>query len=188
MNLLSDFKEIIKQDEPLAHYTYFQLGGVAQYLARPRNLDELTSLVQRCRREELPFRVLGSGCNTLIRDEGIKGVVVKLDAAVFTSVSVDGNRLSAGSGALLTSLISHSARSSLGGLEVLVGIPGTLGGALKINAGGRSGDIGQVVRNVTVMDGHGEIYSRGPDELLFGYRESNIDEPVVRQRRQGARA
>ena len=179
MNLLDDFREIIKPAEPLARYTYFQLGGPAEYMARPRQLDELLALVERCRQEELSLRVLGSGCNTLIRDAGVKGVVVKLDAPAFTSVRVEGNRLTAGAGALLTSLISHSTRRHLAGLEVLVGIPGTVGGAVKINAGGRSGDIGQVVRQVTVMDRQGEIYTRGADDLVFGYRESNIDEWLI---------
>jgi len=179
MHLLEDFKDIIKRDEPLADYTHFKLGGPAQYMAHPRHLDDLKGLLARCRDEGLMFRVLGGGCNVLIRDEGVKGVIVRLDAPAFAEIRPERDGIVAGSGAPLRSVIAESLRGNLAGLEVLVGIPGTVGGALCINAGGRSGDIGQVARQVTVMDRQGEVYTRGPDDLLFAYRESNIDEPVI---------
>jgi len=179
MNLLKDFKEVVKQDEPLARFTYFQLGGPAQYLVRPRTVEQLQVILARCRQEGVPMHVLGGGSNLLVRDEGVPGVVLKLDDEAFAGAQVAGTVMTAGAGALLTTLIGYTTRRHLAGIEVLVGIPGSLGGALRMNAGGRSGDIGQVVHQVTVMDAEGNVHQRTRDELSFGYRESNIDEPLV---------
>ena len=179
MSLLKEFKEIVKQDEPLVRFTYLQLGGPAKHFVRPRTVEQLQAVMARCRQDDLPFHILGGGSNILVRDEGVRGVVLKLDSEAFTQVAIEGPRLQAGAGALLTTLITHSTRRSLAGVEVLVGIPGTLGGALRMNAGGRAGDIGQVVRRVTVMGTDGTITQRTRDELSFGYRESNIVEPII---------
>lgn len=179
MLLLDEFRDIVKQDEPLAPHTYFHLGGPAQFFARPRSIDELTSLVTRCRQESIPLSMLGGGCNLLVRDEGVRGMVVKLDAPAFTDIRVQGNLVDAGAGAVLSHVITQSAKQELAGLEVLVGIPGTVGGSLRMNAGGRAGDIGQFTRQVTVMDWQGQVHVRNRDELEFEYRESNLDDPVV---------
>ena len=179
MLLLDDFRDIVKQDEPLAAHTYFHLGGPAQFFARPRTIDELSTLVTRCRQEDVPLYMLGGGCNLLVRDEGVRGMVIKLDQPAFTEISLKGNRVDAGAGALLSHVITQSAKLELAGLEALVGIPGTIGGSLRMNAGGRAGDIGQFANQVTVMDWSGQIHVRTRDELEFNYRESNLDDPVV---------
>lgn len=179
MPLLDEFRDIVKQDEPLAPYTYIRLGGPAQYLAHPRSVEELSSLVERCRQQEIPLYLLGGGCNLLVRDEGVRGVVLKLDAQAFTGISIKGNTLDVGAGLPLSTAIVRSTKVNLAGLESLVGIPGTIGGALRMNAGGRSGDIGQVTRQVTVMDWQGRVHVHGRDELQFDYRQTNLDEPVI---------
>lgn len=179
MSSLDDFSEILKPDEPLAPHTWLRTGGPAQYLAEPRSVEELQALIVLCHEQEIPVRLLGSGSNLLVRDEGVSGVVLRLNASCFTEISIDGMLVRAGGGALLSSLISESVRAGLGGLEVLAGIPGTVGGALHGNAGGRGGDIGKFVQYAKVMTAKGEVFTRKEDELSFAYRKSSVNELVV---------
>jgi UDP-N-acetylmuramate dehydrogenase len=176
---LEAFNDILKRNERLAPYTFLKLGGSAEMLAQPRSRDELAALVQACFRERIPLRVLGSGCNLLVRDDRIAGVVLRLSEPAFCQVTVEGNRAQAGTGAAVSTLISEAARHGLAGLEMLVGIPGTIGGALRTNAGDRSGDIGQFVRQVEVMDSRGTVQVRERDELQFADHASNLDDPVL---------
>lgn len=179
MAFQDDFDAIVRLDEPLAPHTWFHLGGPAEYFAEPRSVDELSKLIKRCQHEELPVRLLGGGSNVLVRDEGVPGVVVRLADAGFAEVEVRGRRVIAGGGAKLGHVISTVVREGLAGLETLVGIPGTIGGALHANAGSRGGDIGQWTERATVMARNGEIFERQRDELVFAYRESSLDELVI---------
>jgi UDP-N-acetylmuramate dehydrogenase len=176
---LQDFAEFVKFNEPLAPYTHLKLGGPAEALAQPRTRDELGALVRRCFERHVPLRVLGGGCNILIRDEGVPGVVLRLSEPAFTEVAVEGRRVRTGGGASLAALISQSARHGLAGLETLVGTPGTVGGALRHSTGERSAEIAQHVRHVQVVDGAGRTQSRDRDELTLGYRPSSFDDPVL---------
>jgi len=176
---LEEFSEIIRRDEPLGPYVRLRLGGPAEMLAQPRSLDELSRLVRRCFAERIPQRVLGCGCNMLVRDEGVQGVVLRLSEPAFIQIGVEGRTVRAGTGATVAALISATTRHGLAGLETLVGIPGTVGGALRTNAGDRSGDVGQFVRSVQVLDRHGDVQTRDRDELVFGDRASNLDDPVL---------
>jgi UDP-N-acetylmuramate dehydrogenase len=178
-SLQQDFAEIVKPNEPLAPYVYLKLGGPAEWLVQPRSREELSAVVRRCFQERLTLRILGGGCNILVRDEGVRGVVLRLNEPAFTQIVVEGQRVRAGTGAAVSALISQAARHGLGGLETLVGIPGTVGGALRCNAGDRTGDISQFVRRVEVLDSRGEVQVRERDELRFGYHWSNLDDPVV---------
>ena len=179
MHSFDDFRAIVKADEPLAPLAWFRLGGPAAFLARPRDVNELIALLDRARDLDLPTRILSGGSNILVRDEGFPGLVIQLESPVFSDVIIDGNRIEAGAAVPLTALISQTARSGLGGLEVLTGIPGTVGGALRGNSGGRQGAIGDSVRSVTVLDNASQIQIRERDELMFGYRTSDLDEPVI---------
>jgi UDP-N-acetylmuramate dehydrogenase len=179
MAVVDEFQDIIKCNEPLGPYTYLRLGGPAEILAQPRSRDELSRFVRRCFEERIPLRVLGSGCNLLVRDEGVRGAVVRLVEPPFVRITVEGNRVRAGTGAAMSSLIAEAARHGLSGLETLVGIPGTVGGALRFNAGDRSGDMGQFVRQVEVMDTTGAVQVRERDELRFGEHATNLDDPVL---------
>jgi UDP-N-acetylmuramate dehydrogenase len=174
-----DLSEIVKPNEVLAPYTYLRLGGPAELLVQPRSRDELSAVVRRCTREGVRLRVLGNGCNILVPDEGVRGVVLRLNEPAFTQVAVDGRRVRAGTGAAVSALISHAARHGLAGLETLIGITGTVGGALRCNAGDRTGDIGQFVRRVEVLDDEGRPLVRERDELHFEPGRSNLDDPVL---------
>lgn len=179
MLLLSGFEHLVRQAEPLAPHTWFQLGGPAEFFAEPRTVDELQGLVRRCLDEELPVRLLGGGSNVLVRDEGVPGMVIRLAEPAFAEIKVAAGRLTAGGAAKLGHVISSAVREGLAGLEALVGIPGTIGGALHGNAGSRGGDIGQWTRRATVMTRSGEIIERQRDELVFAYRESSLDELAI---------
>ncbi len=179
MSGLTGFDDIVRQAEPLAAYTWLKIGGPAAYFAEPRTVDELGKLVRRCREEELPVRLIGGGSNILVRDEGVPGVVIRLTAEAFAEVTVDGETITSGGGAKLGHLISLAVREGLSGLESLVGIPGTVGGALHGNSGGRGGDIGQWTSRATVMMRNGEIHERERDDLVFSYRDSSLDELVI---------
>jgi UDP-N-acetylmuramate dehydrogenase len=179
MGALSGFEHIIRENEPLAPYTWFRLGGPAEYFAEPTSLDELAELVKRCREEELPIRILGGGSNLLISDKGVPGVVIHLAAPAFAEIVHQDNVILAGGGAKLGHLISTAAREGLAGLEHLVGIPGTVGGALRGNAGTENHDIGQCTTSATVMTRTGECITHSRDELRFAYRYSSLDELVI---------
>lgn len=179
MTLVSGFEKIVRRDEPLAERTWLKLGGTASFYAEPRSVDELAALVRRCCDEEVPIRVLGSGSNVLIRDDGIPGMVVNLWNEAFSDIQIHDGLLVAGGGAKLAHAISETVRSGLGGLEPLVGIPGTIGGALHGNSGSHGGDIGQWACRATVMTRTGEIIQRNREDLVFAYRQSSLDELVI---------
>src|SRR5437899_446612 len=134
---LEGLGDIIKRDEPLALYTYLKVGGPAEMLVQPRTREELAGVIRQCSLKKIPVLVLGSGCNILVRDEGVRGAVIRLSEPAFTQISVNGRQVRAGSGAALSALISEAARHGMAGLEPLVGIPGPVGGALRGNAGDR---------------------------------------------------
>jgi UDP-N-acetylmuramate dehydrogenase len=179
MPIPSGFEHIVREHEPLAPYTWFRLGGAAQFFAEPTSIDELGALIRRCHESGLPVRVLGGGSNLLVRDEGVPGVVISLGAAAFGRIQVAGRKLTAGGGAKLGHVISTAVREGLAGLEMLVGIPGTVGAALHTNAGTHGGDIGQSVVGATVMTRKGETVARQKSEMRFGYRNSSLDELVI---------
>ncbi|MGZ0171386.1 MAG: UDP-N-acetylmuramate dehydrogenase [Planctomycetales bacterium] len=179
MSLLERFSEITQADEPLAPLTWMKTGGVAQYVVTPRSQDELQDVVAWCHENETPIHVLGGGSNVLVRDDGVSGAVLRLTNPAFAAVELDGTTVRAGATALLSHAISETVTAGLAGLETLVGIPGTIGGALRGNAGGRSGDIGQFVSAVTVLTAKGERFIRREDELSFSYRNSSINELVI---------
>ena len=179
MHLFDDFREIVKTDEPLAPYLWFRLGGPAAYFARPRGVEQLAGLIKRCRQENYPFKILSGGSNILASDERLEALVIHLESPAFSDVTTDGTTIEAGGAVPLTALISQSARSGLGGLEIFTGIPGTVGGALRSQAANRHGSIGQYVRKVHVLDKAGEIQTRDRDDLDSAEGAVNLDDPVI---------
>lgn len=160
-------------------HTWFQLGGAAEFFAEPRTEDELIGLIARCAQEDLPVRVLGGGSNILVRDEGVPGMVIRLSAPAFASIVVKGPVLTAGGGAPLGRVVTSACHDGLAGLEVLIGIPGTLGGALHGNAGTHASDVGQWTAGATVVTSTGEVIERTRDEMHFSYRSSSLDDLVI---------
>jgi UDP-N-acetylmuramate dehydrogenase len=179
MSWTRGFEHFLRENEPLAPYTWLRLGGPAKYFAEPTSPEELITLVKRCHEQGITARLLGGGSNLLVSDQGVDGLVIHLTAACFANVERRGNTLAVGGGAKLAHLVSVAAREGLVGMEDLVGIPGTVGGALHGNAGGVHDDIGTWARGATVITRAGETVQRSRDELHFAYRSSSLDELII---------
>ena len=171
----------------MGRLTWFKLGGRAEYLFQPRDIATLACGVQRARAEGLPIKVLGAGANVLVSDDGFDGMVVRLDKPAFRNVAHRGDVVEAGAGADLMPLAKQCSLAGLSGLEPMAGIPATVGGALCMNAGGRFGEFGDVVRDADVMlpDGRVECWTR--DQMDLGYRRSGLRDAVVLNVRLGLR-
>ena len=161
---------LIRRDEPLARHTTLRVGGPADVYLEPASEWDLTSIVKFCGERDLPFFILGRGSNLLVRDGGFRGVAICLSSASFSRIEVDGERLRCGAGAKLKSVAVEARRNSLSGLEFLEGIPGSVGGALRMNAGAMGGATFDVVESVRVMDFSGDIRELAPDQMLVKYR------------------
>ncbi len=178
-NPFADRSEIVQEHAPLAPLTWYRIGGPARYLIRPRTPAELADVARRCVESELRMYVLGLGANLLVGDAGVNGAVIRLDADHWRQVRLAGNTVEVGAGVDLQKLILRTVRAGLAGLECLAGIPGTIGGGIRMNAGGKFGDLGAVVRTVAVMDSAGNSFERLKDDLVFGYRSTNITAPFI---------
>lgn len=174
MNIFNGLEEIVETDYPLAKRTWYGLGGAADYFIRPKNIKQLKEVVRRCSKNNIPIYVMGFGSNLLISDEGLRAAVIKLEAEQFSQIEFDGEEVTAWAGAELSKLVLTCVQKGLSGIEALTGIPGSVGGAVKMNAGGNFGDFGSVVESVTLMDLEGNIFEKSKPELEFDYRRTNI--------------
>ena len=179
MEILKQIKEELAGieilfNEPLKQYTYTKVGGVADYLAFPRNQYELKRIVTFANAQEIPWMVLGNSSNIIVRDSGIEGFVIMFDH--FHDVRVNGYVIEAEAGAKLID-VTHVARyHSLTGFEFACGIPGSIGGAVYMNAGAYGGEIAHILQSCKVLTPEGEIKTLTAEELAFGYRHSKIQE------------
>jgi UDP-N-acetylmuramate dehydrogenase len=162
----------VKQDYPLERLTTVRTGGPGDFFARPGTLDELLGLLRWADAEAIEVGVVGSGSNLLISDLGFRGLVLKLDEDLAT-IEQQGRRLVCGGGARLPQAAAQSARAGLSGLEFGVNIPGTVGGAVKMNANAYGGDLSKVLEWVLIATPAGAD-RREPGELGFQYRKSNL--------------
>jgi len=167
---------------PLAPLTSFRIGGPARYLVTARGVDDMDRAIRIAEAERLPLKILGGGSNILVADEGVEAVVLRLDpAGAFGRADIDGNVLRAGGAAKTGKLIALAEREGLSGLEPLAGIPGTIAGAIRMNAGGRGGTVGPLVRCVRALDleAGGGLIELGPDEMEFSYRTSSLTGMII---------
>lgn len=179
MPFLQPWNEIVKRQEPLAPYTFLRLGGPAQAMVSPRSLEELAAIVKACQQAKQIVRVLGGGSNLLVKDEGVAGVVLRLHAPAFSSIDVSGQTVRVATGATLAQLISESARHSLAGLEPLIGIPGTVGGAIRCNVGTRVGTLTPYLKRITLLDPQGQQQSYDADDLPLEQLHSPNDHSIL---------
>jgi UDP-N-acetylenolpyruvoylglucosamine reductase len=161
---------VIRQNEPLAKRTTLRVGGCADVYIEPLNEEELAEAIRSCREEEISFMLLGRGSNLLIRDGGIRGVVISLAQPAFSAIEVDGAALRCGAGARLKAVASKARELSLGGLEFLEGIPGSVGGALRMNAGAMGSATFDILVSARFMDNSGKVEERNVAELPVEYR------------------
>jgi UDP-N-acetylmuramate dehydrogenase len=160
----------LSADAPLGPQTWFGAGGPAEVLFRPADADDLASFL-RALPADVPVTVLGVGSNLLVRDGGVKGVVIRLLRG-FTGIAVEGNEVVAGAGALDLNVALTARDHALGGLEFLSGIPGTIGGAIAMNAGAYGGELRDVLISAEAVDRAGNRHECGADRFAFGYRQS----------------
>lgn len=160
-------------DEPMNRHTTFRIGGPADCFVTPENAEQLQAAVAVCRRENLPFFIIGNGSNLLVSDEGYRGVVIQIYKNM-EHYAVEGTRLSADAGALLSTLAAAARDAGLAGMEFASGIPGTLGGAVTMNAGAYGGEMKDILRTVTILDTENRIRKIDVSELELGYRTSRV--------------
>lgn len=181
--LFADLDVEVELDAPLAKHTWYGIGGHADALVHPRSEDALCTLLRRCARTSTPVRVLGDGANLLVDDRGIDGVVLKLDAPCFRELAFKAEGAAglvrAGGGCDLSKAIGETTRASLAGLEPLIGVPATVGGAIRMNAGGKYGEIGDVVHSVGLVTWEGERRTYPRDAIRFSYRHVDLPPGVV---------
>lgn len=158
-------------DVPMSAHTTFKIGGCADIMISACDEDRLKAAVSACKECGVPYMILGNGSNLLVSDDGIEGAVITLDG-VFKDITVDGDIITAGAGAKLSRLCTVALENGLTGLEFAYGIPGTVGGAMYMNAGAYGGEMKDVAMSVTALSPDGEIISRDSDELGLGYRTS----------------
>jgi UDP-N-acetylmuramate dehydrogenase len=180
---LANFRGEIKKNEPLSRHTSFGIGGPADLFVSPSDRDDLITVLEEMHKQRLNYFILGGGTNLLVRDGGFRGVVVTLERMNVIRVereyrSVGGAfaAVFAEAGASLPKLHAFAVDQGLTGLEFAVGIPGTVGGAVCMNAGTAAGEFGDVIESVTLVAPDGKYLARGRDEMGFGYRTANVPE------------
>ncbi|MFR4163626.1 MAG: UDP-N-acetylmuramate dehydrogenase [Paraclostridium sordellii] len=171
LNILD--KEGIYLNEPMKNHISFKVGGPADFLLKPKTEDEIKRLIEFFKNENIPYIVIGNGSNLLVKDGGIRGVVIKI-ADNFNKFEIEDTKVIAQSGALLSFMGKAILNKSLTGFEFAAGIPGTLGGAIAMNAGAYGGEMKDIVKSVRLMDSKGNIIELSNKEMEFEYRRSLI--------------
>lgn len=179
-NILEELHRVISLGrvldmEPMSRHTTFRVGGTAEYFVEPANLEEIRGVLQLADTQGIPLFVLGNGSNLLVRDGGIRGIVLHL-GKLFQKVWVQGTEVTAQAGALLSTVAAAALNNSLTGLEFAAGIPGSVGGALRMNAGAYGGEMKQVVTAAECLTRKGELVTLSVEELKLGYRHSLLTE------------
>ena len=164
--------EDVKINEKLSQYVNFKVGGPADILVTPRNKEQIIRTVNICKENNIPFYVIGNGSNLLVKDVGFRGVVMSLTKV--NNITVDGERIEAECGAMLKQVSDKAVENSLTGFEFACGIPGTVGGAVFMNAGAYNGEMSQVIESADVINENGEIITLNNEELDLGYRSSIV--------------
>jgi len=179
MKCLIEFEQILKKSSSLSPYTFSGLPGVCEYLAEPRSKEELAALYKACLANKIPFKILGNGCNLLVRSAMVSGVVVKLTNPVFCGFENLGNTVRMGAGASIFAAISFCSQNNMAGFETLIGIPGTIGGALLSNTSDKSGPISRFVRKIEVLDSLGNLQIRDKEEISFSDKGNDLRDLVI---------
>ena len=164
----------LMKEEPMAKHTTFRIGGPAEVYACP-NQEQLPALIEAAKKENAEVTVIGNGSNLLVGDKGIRGLVIEIGSGM-NDIRVEGTKIVAGAGALLSKVANAAAAASLGGMEFAAGIPGTLGGAVVMNAGAYGGEMKDIIVSVLAMDEFGEKKELSVRELDLSYRHSCIPE------------
>ena len=171
--LLGETKVLVQ--EPMASHTTFRIGGPADYFVMPETVEELAKVLKLCKEKSMPYFILGNGSNLLVGDKGFRGVVIQLYKN-FDGVEISGTTVRAKAGAMLIRVAKEAGKAGLTGLEFASGIPGTIGGAMVMNAGAYGGEMKDVVTEVTVLTKEGEIKTLNNEQMNFRYRGSVVED------------
>jgi UDP-N-acetylmuramate dehydrogenase len=163
------------RNESMKKHTSFRIGGLADLMILPREIQQIQSVIDILNENQVPFMIMGNGSNLLVRDKGIRGAVIKI-ADTFSKAQVRGENIKAQAGILLSTLSKLALNSGLAGLEFANGIPGTLGGAVTMNAGAYGGEMKDVIRSVLILGEDGKIKLLNSEQLALGYRTSIIQD------------
>ena len=166
-------QESVLLDEPMKKHTTFRIGGPSDYFVLPKNIEEVKGVIALCKEKEVPFYILGNGSNLLVSDDGFRGVIIQLYKNM-SHIEVEGNAIRAQVGALLSKIAAEALQNGLTGFEFASGIPGTLGGAVVMNAGAYGGEMKDVLTEVTALTQDGEVKVLKKEELDLGYRTSVV--------------
>lgn len=164
--------ENVLENELMKNYTSFKVGGPVDILTTPENYEQVVYIIKECRKNNIPYFILGNGSNLLVRDGGLRGVVIKLTK--LNKINTDAERITAQSGTCLVNICMEALRNNLTGLEFACGIPGSIGGAITMNAGAYNGEISQVIESALVIDNDNNIIKLDKEGLELGYRMSAI--------------
>lgn len=173
-NKLEDICSNVKFDEPMSKHTTFRIGGNADAYVSVNNEEEIMEVVKLCKDEGVRFYIIGNGSNLLVKDEGFRGVIIEIGNGFNEIEVIDDETFAAKSGILLSRIAAFALEHELSGFEALSGIPGTLGGAVVMNAGAYGGEIKDVVTEVYVLDSDGNRRTISADDMEFGYRTSIV--------------
>lgn len=166
-------KERVLIDEPMKKHTTFRVGGNADYFVMPRTIEEVKQILLFCKKENLPYYILGNGSNLLVGDKGYRGVIIQIYKEM-NAITVNEDRICAQAGALLSKVGSVALEAGLTGFEFAAGIPGTVGGAVVMNAGAYGGEMKDILAYATVLTEDGDVLRLSNQELELGYRTSII--------------
>lgn len=181
MNYIQDFvaeisnyikNENVELNAPMKKYTSFKVGGAVDLLVKPETYEEVSKVIGLCEERKIPYYIIGNGSNLLVKDGGVRGVAIKLSK--LNGVTINGEEIIVQSGAAIGEVSLKSRDASLTGFEFACGIPGTIGGAIAMNAGAYNGEIADIIDTVTVMDHKGKIIKLTKDQLELGYRTSVV--------------
>jgi UDP-N-acetylmuramate dehydrogenase len=179
--IIDDIKKIFRGriaiSEPLKEYTWFRIGGPADYYLEPADREDVVKIIGYLQAQQFPFTILGKGSNVLVSDEGIRGAVINLGNSL-SSVHAEGNRIYAEAGVTLVRFVDFCVQRGLKGVEMLAGIPGTIGGALIMNAGAYGGEISTFLADVEVLRA-GTLQYLKKSEITFSYRRSSLHHEVI---------
>ena len=162
----------IELNVPMSEYIYFKVGGPADILVKPKNVNQVKETITLCKSLNMPYLIIGNGSNLLVKDGGIRGLVIKLSD--LDNIIVEGNTIKADCGALLSDVSKAALENSLKGFEFACGIPGSIGGAVFMNAGAYDGEVSYTIEKAEVIDENQNVKKLSKDELKLGYRTSAI--------------
>ena len=168
-------QENVMKDEPMKKHTTFRIGGPADYFVTPESREEIQAIVELCKKEEIPYSVIGNGSNLLVGDKGYRGVILQIFKKM-NQIRVEENKIYAGAGALLSKVAATALSESLTGFEFAAGIPGSIGGAVVMNAGAYGGEMKDILVSADLLTKDGEVVEVPVEEISLSYRHSRVME------------